>query len=50
MDKKKVTLSLDKDILEKIKIQAVIEERTLSGLFNMIAKEYLISKGVVFSK
>lgn len=39
--KKKLAITLDEEVLEKIKVLTVIEDRTISSQINKILKEYL---------
>lgn len=47
MGKVKFTTMIDSVILEKIKIQAIKEKRSVSDILNELLKQYLIKKGEV---
>lgn len=44
--KKKVSLTLDEDIIEKLKVLAEDCDRSLSQYINLVLKEYLKSKNI----
>ncbi len=44
MNKKKFTTTVDELLLEKIKIQAIKEKRSVSDLLDEMIKEYLAKK------
>lgn len=44
MTKRKITLSLDDKAVEQIKIQAVMERRSVSELINQLIYEYIKTK------
>lgn len=44
--KKKISITIDGDILEKIKKAADADDRSLSQFINIVLKEYLKSKGI----
>lgn len=43
--KKKITITIDEELLEKITEYATSENRTLSGQISKILKDYLASQG-----
>ncbi|MBQ7036533.1 MAG: ribbon-helix-helix protein, CopG family [Clostridia bacterium] len=42
--KEKVSITIDKDILEKLRTEAEADDRSLSQFINLILKEYLKEK------
>lgn len=44
MNKKKFTTTVDPELLEKIKIQAIKEKRSVSDLLEELMKKYLEEK------
>ncbi len=44
--KKKVSLTLDEDVIEKLKVLAEDCDRSLSQYINLVLKEYLKSKNI----
>ena len=42
--KEKVSITIDKDILEKLRAEAEADDRSLSQFINLILKEYLKEK------
>jgi hypothetical protein len=44
MSKQKITVSLEPQVIEKLKIQAIKEKRSVSAILNELAKSYLASK------
>lgn len=44
--KEKISITIDGDILEKIKKAADADDRSLSQFINIVLKEYLKSKGI----
>ena len=41
MGKQKITITLDSDIIRKAKIQAIMENRSVSAIINELLKQYL---------
>lgn len=44
MSKQKITVSLEPQVIEKLKIQAIKEKRSVSAILNELAISYLASK------
>lgn len=45
MNKAKFTTTIDRELIERIKIQAIKEHRTVSDILNTLISEYLKEKG-----
>ena len=48
--KEKISITIDSDILEKIRKQAENDERSLSQYINLILKKYLDSKKDIYDE
>lgn len=42
--KEKISITIDSDLLEKLRIEAELDDRSLSQYINMVLKEYIKNK------
>ena len=47
MNKQKITITLEPEVIKKIKIRAIEENNSVSKIINDLVKQYLKSKGVL---